>query len=72
MEDILNDISEVQEDKKTPLYMTKGIGYSTTSQIKFDRDHPIQMVPYDEIPELLSTGRFKIATREEVKEFYQI
>ena len=50
--------------------MEKGNGYSTRLDVHFNREHPYQLVEPEEVMELLATGRFRLATPEEVKEYY--
>lgn len=56
--------------QKVVLKMVGGAGWSTPSEVHFSKDHPYQVVPPEEIDSLLNTGRFEIATREEVLAYY--
>lgn len=55
---------------KFVLKMTGGAGWSTPSEVHFTKDHPYQVVPPEEVDSLLNTGRFEIATKEEVLAYY--
>jgi hypothetical protein len=52
--------------------MQYGAGYMTPSGVRFVSDHPYQLVNDNEVAELLIEGRFKVATKEDLKEFYNI
>lgn len=56
--------------EKFVLKMVGGAGWTTPSGVHFVKDHPYQVVPPEEIDSLLNTGRFEIATREEVLAYY--
>jgi hypothetical protein len=70
--DILQGISPIAPKEKTPMLMLTGFAYSTASGIRFDKENPFQLVPPGEVLTLLHTGRFRIATAEEIRSFYKI
>ncbi len=70
--DILEGIGPIAPREKTPMLMLTGYAYSTASGIRFDKENPFQLVPQDEVLALLHTGRFRIATTEEIRSFYKI
>lgn len=72
--DIFEDVKglpRVINPERVPLKMMTGYGYSTRTGVEFSREHPFQLVEPGEAMELLDTGRFALATPEEIKEFYK-
>jgi hypothetical protein len=55
------------------LYMKRGSSYTTASGVTFTKTHPFQLVDFGEMQALLSMpeDRFKEATPDEAKEYYQ-
>jgi hypothetical protein len=54
------------------LYMTHGAGYMSPKGVRFTKEHPYQLVDESEVSYLLSEGRFRPATKEDLKEFYNV
>ena len=72
MDDLFKDIIPRPELRKVALFMESGWGYSTPDGITFDRERPYQVVDQSEVQTLMETGRFRIATKEEIVKFYGI
>jgi len=51
--------------------MKSGVAYVTAARVKFTKMHPYQLVSDEEADTLIATGRFRIATPEEVKQYYE-
>ena len=60
----------IREMKKL-LYMRYGFGYLTPNGVKFSKEHPFQLVNEDEAQNLLCDEKFKSATAEELREYYE-
>ena len=56
---------------KVMLVMLTGAGWVTASGADFSSTHPYQLVNEDEVDALLTTGRFRQASGEEVKRYYK-
>lgn len=72
MDDIINDLVPIQVEDKIALFMESGFGYSTASGVRFTREEPYQIVSGQDALELINTGRFRIASKDEVKLFYSL
>ena len=57
---------------RIPLFMEKGAGYLTPSGVKFTTEHPYQLVDESEVSHLLGLNKFRIATKEEIRSYYNI
>jgi hypothetical protein len=56
--------------EKVLLYMETGVGYLTADGVDFSRDHPYQLVYKAESEILLSTQRFRKASSDELRSYY--
>lgn len=72
MEDLINSLIPSPHEDKITLFMEQGYGYSTASGVTFSKAQPYQRVSGQEALELMNTGRFRIASKNEVKEFYKL
>lgn len=55
------------------LFMTSGGGsWTTPNGVTFSKERPYQLVGNDEVEALLTSGRFRRAEPQEVKDFYKI
>jgi len=62
----------MSKSQKVLLFFQYGIAYVTGENVKFTQEHPYQLVEPHEVESLISTGRFRRAAPDEVKEHYQI
>lgn len=66
------DPVEILNSDGEALFMRTGYGWVTPSGVAFSREHPYQIVPASEAQYLLETERFERATREQVKNHYNL
>lgn len=64
------EVDPVQLEEKVLMFMRSGAGWVTPSGLDFTPEHPYKLVPQSEVPALLSTERFRKASPDEVKRFY--
>jgi hypothetical protein len=55
---------------KILVFMETGIGYVSSSGVAFSREHPYQLVEEEEAQVLLNTSRFRTASADELKSYY--
>ncbi len=58
--------------QKILLFMQYGRGWQTPSGVSFSDKHPYQLVPLGESVYLLAEGRFRPASKEELKIHYRV
>lgn len=64
---------DVIATKGAVLFMTSSGGsWATPSGVQFTASRPYQLVPAEEVESLLTSGRFRRAEPQEVKDFYNI
>jgi hypothetical protein len=66
------DAIEMITNSQVCVFMTQGAGWVTASGVDFSYETPYQMMDGGEAALLIKSDpdRFRLATREEVKEFY--
>lgn len=64
--------SQETSDGRVLIFMQYGAGWSTPSGIDFSEEHPYKLVDAGEAGALLQEPRFRKATADEVKFYYQV
>jgi hypothetical protein len=67
---MFEDIKPIANTDKVAVFMETGKSYVTRLGIRFSEEHPYQLVDIEEITEILSLERFRIASADEIKKFY--
>jgi len=66
------DAADIVASEGEVMFMATGSSWSTPSGVRFSREAPFQFVVGAEMASLLQESRFRMATKQEVKEFYNL